>query len=272
MQASLQGGGMTRRHGPLLVHEYGEAGRPVLLLLHGITDSGECWADLVERLGSSYSIVAPDALGHGGSDRWTPDELAAEDPTEIMYAAHESLLEDVGPALVMGHSMGGGQAAALAARRPDLVRATVLEDPVWLDRWGGEDDELRERIQMIEDLAGDQEAALARARAENPTWPESEYLPWARAKAAVDQEFVRAGVGVLHTPWREIAAAIRPPTLVITGDREVILHAPALAAVADLENPALEVHVVPGAGHGIRRERPDDFHALVDPFLAAHAG
>ena len=258
---------MSRRHGPLSVHEHGDPAQPVLLALHGITDSGECWVDLVDRLGSSYRIVAPDALGHGESARFTPEQLAADDPAEIMYDAHESLLEDVGPAFVIGHSMGGGQAAALAARRPELVRAAVLEDPVWFDRWGGEDDQLRERIALVEELAGDEEAAIARARTENQTWPESEYRPWARAKGAVDMDFVRAGVGVLHTPWREIAAAIRSPTLVITGDREVILHEPALAAIAALGNPALEVHVVADAGHGIRREHPEEFHALVDPWL-----
>jgi lipase len=263
---------MTRRHGPLFVHEHGDPAAPVLMVLHGITDSGECWADLVERLGSSYRIVAPDALWHGRSDRFTPQDRSLEDPTERMYDAHESLLEDVGPALVMGHSMGGGQAAALAARRPDLVRAAVLEDPVWFDPWPGEDEHLQERVREIEETAADEDVALARCRADNPTWPESEYLPWARAKAAVDPEFVRAGVGVLRTPWREIAAAIEPPTLVVTGDRQVILDETLLAEVAAVGNPRLEVHVVSGAGHGIRRERADAFHALVDPWLAAHAG
>ena len=55
-----------------------------------------------------------------------------------MYAATEAVLEDIGPALVVGHSMGGAMAATLAARRADLVRAVVMEDPAWLDRtpWG----------------------------------------------------------------------------------------------------------------------------------------
>ena len=244
----------------------------MLLVLHGITDSGECWADLVDRLGSSYRIVAPDALGHGQSDRFTPEQLAAEDPTELMYAAAEALLEDVGPAFVMGHSMGGGLAAALVARRPDLVCAAVLEDPVWIDRREGAGPGIAERVAFIEAMAADEEVALAQCRADNPTWPESEYAPWARSKAAVQPEFVRAGVGVLHTPWREIASAIRRPTLVITGDREVLLDEHVLQEIAALDNPALEVHVVPGAGHGIRREQGDAFHALLDPWLAAHAG
>ena len=262
---------MPRRSGPLAVHEYGDPSRPTLLALHGITDSGECWADLADRLGASYRILAPDALGHGASDRFTREQLESADPTEHMYAPLESLLDEVGPALVMGHSMGGGLAAALTARRPDLVRATVLEDPVWFDRFGGEDEMTRERVASTAAMAADEQEAVAWCRANNPTWPESEYLPWARAKAAVDPEFVRAGVGVLETPWREIASAIRTPTLVVTGDREVILHEPLLAEIEALGNARLEVHVVPDAGHGIRRERGDAFHALVDPWLAKHA-
>jgi lipase len=263
---------MPRRSGPLAVHEAGDPSRPTLLALHGITDSGECWADLADRLGSSYRIVAPDALGHGQSERFTREQLDSDDPTEHMYAPLESLLEEVGPALVMGHSMGGGLAAALTARRPDLVRATVLEDPVWFDRFGGEDRMTEERVASTAEMAADQQRAVAWCRAENPTWPESEYLPWARAKADVDPEFVRSGAGVLHTPWRDIASAITTPTLVVTGDREVILSEPLLAEIAALGNPALEVHVVPDAGHGIRREQGDAFHALVDPWLAARVG
>lgn len=238
----------------------------MLLVLHGITDSGECWADLVERLGSTYRIVAPDALAHGQSERLTPEQLSAEDPTELLYDAAEALLEEVGPALVMGHSMGGGLAAALTARRPELVCAAVLEDPVWLEP--REQTGVRTQlVAFIEAMAADEEIALARCRADNPTWPESEYAPWARAKAAVQPEFVRSGAGVLRTPWRAIAAAIRTPTLVITGDREVILGEQTLSEIAALGNPALEVHVVAGAGHGIRREQGDAFHRLVDPWL-----
>ena len=65
---------------------------------------------------------------------------------------------------------------------------------------------------------------IAQCRAENPTWPESEFGPWAQAKADVDETFLRAGIAMLGTPWREIAAAIEPPALVVTGDQEVILH------------------------------------------------
>jgi len=251
------------------VHEYGDAGKPALLLLHGVTDSGECFADLVARLGSSYRIVAPDALAHGGSDRFTADELASDDPIEAMYAATEAVLEDLGPTLVLGHSMGGAIAGALAARRPDLVRAVVLEDPAWMDEspWGDEEAVRRQRVEWTRSVAADPDGAIAQCRAENPTWPETEFDPWARAKADVDAAFLSAGTAVLSTPWREIAAAIEPPALVVTGDTDVLLHKEILAEVRRL-NPRFEVRVVEGAAHCVRRDRGDAFHAVVDPWLA----
>jgi lipase len=261
-----------RRSGPLAVHEYGDPTRPVLLVLHGITDSGPCWADLVERLGSSYRIVAPDSLGHGASERFTPEQLRSEHPAEHMYAPLEDLLGELGPCLVLGHSMGGGLGAALTARRPDLVRAAVLEDPAWSDRsaWGDEEEVTRKRVADAQAVAADPETAIAQCRAEHPAWPESELRPWAQAKADSDLDLLATGSARVGTPWREVVAAITPPTLVVTGDGEVILRPPLLDEVARL-NPALEVAVVPGADHCVRRDRGDAFHAVVDPWLAAHA-
>lgn len=263
---------MTRRLGPLAVHEYGDPARPVLLVLHGLTDSGRCWVDLVERLGATYRIVAPDALGHGESDRFTPEQLESPDPIEHMYRATETLLEDVGPALVMGHSMGGGLAAALAVRRPDLVRTVVLEDPAWLDesRWGDEAEVTRQRVEEAQSASIDPESAIAQCRVEHPLWPESELGPWAQAKADADLAFLGTGLALLGTPWRELAAAVPPPAMVVTGDGQVVLDAAILAEVERL-NPELEIRVVEGAAHCVRRDRGDAFHAVVDPWLAARA-
>lgn len=263
---------MTRRIGPLTVHEYGDPDRPTLLALHGLTDSGQCWADLVARLGSSYRIVAPDALGHGRSDRFTAEQLASADPVEPMYDATEAVLDDLGPSLLIGHSMGAALGAALAGRRPELVRAAVLEDPGWFDElpWGDPEEVVAERVEDAEGATVDPATAIARCRAEHPTWPQSELAPWAEAKADVDKDFLRAGVAVLRTPWREIVAEIAAPALVVTGDGAVILDQATRAEVARL-NPVLDVRVVAGADHCVRRDRGAAFHAVVDPWLAERA-
>ena len=56
------------------------------------------------------------------------------------------------PAVVIGHSLGGGAAAALAQQRPDLVRAVVLEDPALAGATEIGDNSLREGFAMMRDL------------------------------------------------------------------------------------------------------------------------
>jgi pimeloyl-ACP methyl ester carboxylesterase len=262
----------THRIGRLAVHEYGDPSGPALLLLHGITDSGECWGDLVDRIGPSYRILAPDALGHGASDRFSTEELAWDFPQEVMYDAAAQVLREVGPALVLGHSMGGGTAGALAAREPGLVRGAVLEDPAWFDDtpWGGPDEVTDQRVADAEAVASDPERAIRTCRAEHPTWPETELGPWAAAKADVDLGFLRDGRTGLGIGWRDVVRGISVPALLVTGDEDVILGPATLAEVGHL-NRTIGVAVVPGAAHCVRRDRGDAFHAVVDPWLAAHA-
>jgi pimeloyl-ACP methyl ester carboxylesterase len=253
-----------------------DPGAPTLVLLHGLGDSGACWPDAVRRWSTSYAVVTVDALGHGTSPRFTPEQLAAPDPMEQMYAAAETVVARVaaerGPVGVVGHSMGGGLAGALAARRPDLVTAVVLEEPAWRDP------QLRvqprevveQRIAECRSWASDPEAEMARGRAENPTWPEAEFEPWGRAKAEVDIDFLELGVASLLQPWDEVVAAVRVPALAVTGDGTVLLSPEILRRAADLHNPHLRLEVVAGAGHCVRRDRADAFHTVVDPWLAEH--
>ena len=120
----------------LTVHRFGrtEADAPTLLLLHGLTDSGRCWPDAVARWQDDYRVLAWDARGHGESERFTDQELAAgvgETHLADVVDVLETLRDEGTPLPVLvGLSMGGGTAAAVAGARPDLLRATVLEDPV----------------------------------------------------------------------------------------------------------------------------------------------
>lgn len=267
---------MSAHLGRLTVHEHGDPGSPTLVLLHGVTDSGSAWADLVERLAASYHLVGVDALGHGGSSRFTADELAG-DPVAAMTEAAEVVLEqlaETAPVLLLGHSMGAATAADLAARRPELVGALVLEDPPWHAPRPPERETqvVADRVADAERAAADPEAAIARCHEEHPTWPASELDAWAAAKAAVDLAFLRTGRLLPATAWQDTVAALTPPTLLVTGDVEVRVDEAVRRELAALANPALEVEVVPGASHCVRRDRPDAFHALVDPWLRRHAG
>jgi pimeloyl-ACP methyl ester carboxylesterase len=98
-----------------------------MVLQHGFSDSGLCWAPVAQELEGEYEIVMPDARAHGKSARVERGQRIdqVEELAKTMHAL------GIGQAIVVGHSMGAGMAAGLAARFPELVRALVLEDPPW---------------------------------------------------------------------------------------------------------------------------------------------
>jgi pimeloyl-ACP methyl ester carboxylesterase len=105
----------------LAVTEFGGSGPPILLL-HGLMGRASTWWEAAQWLAGHGRVVGVDARGHGRSEArgpWTTDRMAA-DVVDV--------LTELGPAVVVGHSMGGLHGLLTAARRPDLVRALVVED------------------------------------------------------------------------------------------------------------------------------------------------
>ena len=110
------------------VHGYRRAFRmtgtgPPLLLLHGIGDSSESWVPVLDELATRHTVIAPDLLGHGSSDKPRADYSVAA------YAnGMRDLLDVLGVerATVVGHSLGGGVAAQLAYQYPERVERLVL--------------------------------------------------------------------------------------------------------------------------------------------------
>ena len=244
------------------------------MLLHGFTDSGLCWPDAVRRWRHDYRILAPDARGHGESPRFDP-ATSGSNRSEEMVADVVSLLEALtseggGLPLLVGHSMGAGIAGTVLATRPDLVCAAVLEDPPWFTRppggdWPPEQDTTQQWVQSFRD---DLDAAVTRGRAENPLMPDIELRPWAVSKAQLDPSLTDPEQIVRQTPWIDVAAAITRPALLVTGGRdEVLVGPPSRQRLAELGNPHIEVVVVPGAGHTVRRDDADAYHRIVDPWI-----
>lgn len=264
----------------MTVHDWGgPEGAPALLLLHGLTDSGECWADAVPRWTPRYRVLSWDARGHGSSPRFTADQLEAgvaetmrDDAVAVLQALAEAGLARP---LLVGHSMGGGTAAAVACTRPDLVTAVVLEDPAL----GEDPDESAEerlaageqRLADAQRWHDDPQGALAQGRAEHPGWPEAEYAGWARAKTRTDLRMLATGQVRLRRPWPQVAAELAAPALLLTCDDPLLWDEESRQRLRAVGSPQLRVEHLAGAGHCIRRDRPEAFHAIVDPWLEAWA-
>jgi pimeloyl-ACP methyl ester carboxylesterase len=105
------------------------AGRPPVVLLHGLASNLTRWSEFVEhtRLADRHDIVRVDLRGHGESETrgairleiWCDDLLALLDA------------EGAARAVLVGHSLGAQVALACAARAPQRVAALVLIDPVF---------------------------------------------------------------------------------------------------------------------------------------------
>lgn len=96
---------------------------PELVLVHGVTDSHSTWHHLQHTLAERYRTHAVDLPAHGLSDN--PEKpLTLEQMGRAVLAYVERACE--GPVLVVGNSMGGGVAMAMARHAPGRVRALCL--------------------------------------------------------------------------------------------------------------------------------------------------
>ncbi len=99
---------------------------PAVLLLHGIGDSSGTWAGLIPKLAEHFTVIAPDLLGHGRSDRPRADYSV---PAYACGMRDLLALLDIDRATVIGHSLGGGIAMQMSYQFPELVERLILVAP-----------------------------------------------------------------------------------------------------------------------------------------------
>lgn len=124
------------REGVTLAYEEAGRGAPAIVFVHGVACHRGFWAHQMEHFSRRQRVVAVDLRGHGASDapaqRYTIDAFA----DDVVWMCTELALTRP---VVVGHSLGGLVALALAASHPDQLGAAVLIDSVLLaagDRTG----------------------------------------------------------------------------------------------------------------------------------------
>lgn len=246
---------------------------PALLLLHGITDSGLCWGRTARALENEYDLVLVDARGHGLSDKpesgYAPEDHAADLAGLITALGLDR-------PVVIGHSMGGNTATALASLYPDAIRGAVLEDPGWRAMDGSPGERAARAAQWRQNSAAMQAMSAAEiekmGRERTPLWADEEFPAWVIAKQQFSMNIFDT-ITQRTTRWQESAARFRSPVLLVTAETErgAIISAETAAEAVSL-NPLIGVAHIPNAGHNIRRENFDAFLAAVQRFLADVAG
>jgi pimeloyl-ACP methyl ester carboxylesterase len=244
---------------------------PPLLILHGLFGSGGNWRSVARGLSATHQVLCVDLRNHGASP-WADSMAYAEMAGDVLRVIErEQLLEPV----VMGHSMGGKTAMALALLHPQVVSRLILVDiaPLaYADRLSP----FAEAMRGIDMLAAGSRSEIQQRLA--MLVPDPSAVPF------LMQNLVSRNS---HFDWRinltGIAASIRQlsdfpaelrglqfkgPVHVIAGGRsDYVEHRDG----RDYQPmfPKLEVDVIDSAGHWVHADEPQRFLALVSKALSA---
>jgi esterase len=252
--------------------EWGPQDAPPLVMLHGFTGHAASWRRLAEAL-PERRVLALDQRGHGDSD-WTP-VYGARPMVRDLELLSEAL--DVRRFDLLGLSMGGINAIAFAGSHPAQVeRLVIIDIGPEIDRAGLA--RIGEGIRQPDVFASEEEA-VAQARAANPI-PRDDVLrervlanlrpadgggvtyKWDRALR--DGTAVREDHGTDEL-WR-LWDAIDAPTLLVRGELSDILS-PEIAHQMVQRNTNAELVVIPGSGHTVPLDKPEELAEVVRAFL-----
>jgi pimeloyl-ACP methyl ester carboxylesterase len=243
----------------------GHAGPPVVLL-HGLGSSSADWPEQQAALTADYRVVAVDLPGHGAS-ALPPGPLTIE----AMAAGVAAVLERLGeePAHVLGLSLGACVALRLALGAPTRVRSLTLVNPFARLQLAGPGDLARLALRLFLLGTAPMSAVAAHVAGRLFPWPEQRALyeaAVASLAATPRTAYFAAMQALARFDARGQVAAIRQPTLIVTGDRDTSVPLAAKLALA-AAIPRARLLVVPGSGHATPHDRPQVFNRALREFL-----
>lgn len=262
------------------VIEEGAPGRQVALLIHGWSSSWYAMSPLIGLLSQRFRVLAVDLPGYGQSPR------LAERTTIPQYA---DLLAELitrfsdGPAVLIGHSMGGMTSVTMALRHPPLVERMVLLGPTITGRLSRYINAVVSPITLLERfglgslivsfteraVVGISDRIMRPASfAERTGITEDDYRRLREDARRPGQGKVRAECyfAMRDNNLSGQLARVESPALVIWGAEDNTVPLRDAGVIAD-EWPTADLRILPKAGHWPQFEAPQATRRLVASYL-----
>lgn len=247
---------------------HGPRDGPVVLLVHGFPFDRGMWRFQVGPLTQAgYRVVVPDLAGFGGTEgSFTTVEEAALDLLQLLQRLR------IPKAVVVGFSMGGYVAQALAAVSPKSVAGLALVDT------RAEADSPEGKAKREATIASVQQngtRALAMAMIANQLTEgtrDSERLLTAEVRTMMLKQSKPGVLGALaamrdRPDRRDLLKGLQVPALVVVGEKDGVTPPAAAQVMADLLR--CELVTIPGAAHLSPMERPDEVNEALLGWLKA---
>jgi 2-succinyl-6-hydroxy-2,4-cyclohexadiene-1-carboxylate synthase len=248
---------------------------PPVTLLHGFTQSGRSWRELISRMPQHWKWIVPDLRGHGETQTRNGALCSMQACTEDL----EMLWDELGieRTHLVGYSMGGRLALHVAARRPERIISVLtvgahagLDEDAREGRRRG-DEALAERIERDGvDAFVDYWGGLPLFAGLERRGPA--YIAQVRAErlqnhaAGLACSLRGMGAGVMEPLWNQLGKISLPCTFVAGQlDHGYVASARRLAATV----PNGRAEIVLRAGHAVYQERPDAFARVLANHLEA---
>ena len=264
--------------------QVGEAG-PHVVFLHGLFGQGKNWTSIAKVLADSYRVLLVDLPNHGRS-AWTERVSYPEVASAVGDLIDARRTEDGSraPVAVVGHSMGGKVAMAIALLRPALVERLCVVDvsPVRYSTLSSFAEFLRGMRQLDLDRLPDRAAAdraltpyvpdgtvrsfLLQNLRRQPISPAEAGSSGAAWRWQLNIELIDDQLGALGDWPTELSGPYLGPTLwVAGGDSRYVLpeYAPAMRKLF----PRVQLVTVKKSGHWVHSDQPDVFLAILRRFL-----
>lgn len=252
---------------PLHYERYGDG--PPLIILHGLFGSLENWRTLSKAFARTFCVFALDQRNHGRS----PHSAVFNYPA-MVEDLHEFMLEQgLSSSHLLGHSMGGKTVMLFAVTYPHLVDKLIVVDIAPKAYPRGHDDIFAALFSLDPHSLHTRQEAEAALALRIPDQVLRQFLLKNLQRDASGSFHWRIALEAIHQNYEELLKGIeasRPfikPTLFIRGEiSDYIRDQDAIALLSVF--PHAQIATIPGAGHWLHAEAPQEFARVVTDFLA----